>query len=436
MHMPSSLFDDPAELHDEEIDDDLTYEDDDPQPPAEFIESPLDEEDDSEPESVAAGASAEEASIVDEAAPHPPVSKRARFGDLRLEYRHWTNPRTITGLEDAKIAELAQSIRDRTISDENGTVAGLTDPMKVVAIRNNGRVDLLVYDGQRRHLATQKVFGKGSDDVLVPVIWRHPEPVEWTPDLSNEVFREAVHGATTREGLSAFELSEIAERMRASNDPDTGQQTTLAAIAALLVRSESWVSKILTARKNATPKLLAQWRTGSITEEQFRDLAVVKDKDAQSSKAEEIAAARGRGEGRRAAKEQKLIARREEAASKPAKPSKAEPIKTEKKGKNVTVVRGPQAELPMTPAPAPEPKRPKPMHFAAIEDVVSTAERHPPTHDMVKGVILGLKVASGMLDAADLPKPWHQYLTWVAGRAAKKEGKTDKPSARKKGKKK
>lgn len=422
MHMPHSLFDDPEDLMDAEDADEVTFEDDHPPPP--------DEEDDDQPvrkpptnganghAKIGALADAKPddpqryAPVPDDAP--PPVTKYAKMSDLLLEYKHWTNPRTITGLDDAKLTELAQSIKARTIhgaGDGQATIVGLTDAMKVVAIDNNGRIDLLIYDGQRRFLATTKVFGEPGDE-LVPVIWRYPEPVAWTPELAHEVFVEAVHGVGTREGLSAFELSEIAVRLRSGNDPRTKKQTTLAQIAKDLNRSESWVSKILTAREAASPSLLAKWRRGEITEEVFRDLAVVKDKGAQAAKADEIASAKGRGEARHLAKAEKLVARKEEkaekASAKPAKPAPAP--KGPKGGKGKPVVRG-QAELPAVAAP--EPPKAKPMPRAVIDDILHTQEGHPPTHDLVKGVILGIRVAAGLLDTAQLPKPWHQYLDKV-----------------------
>ena len=421
MHMPHSLFDDPEDLMDVEEAEDSTFEDDHPQPP---------EEDEDDPPvrkpptnganghakgDTPADANPDDDAPVPDDAP-PPITKYARMADLLLEYKHWTNPRTITGLDDAKLTELAQSIEARTIhgaGDGKATIVGLTDAMKVVAIDNNGRIDQLVYDGQRRFLATTKVFGEPGDE-LVPVIWRYPEPVQWTPELAHEIFVEAVHGVGTREGLSAFELSEIAVRLRGGNDPRTKKQTTLAQIAKDLNRSESWVSKILTAREAASPSLLAKWRRGEITEEQFRDLAVVKDKGAQAAKAEEIASAKGRGEARHLAKEQKLVARKEEKAEKAAaKPTKTAPApKGPKGGKGKPVVRGPQAELPAVAA-APESPKVKPMSRAVIDDILHTHEAHPPTHDLVKGVVLGIRVAAGLLDTAQLPKPWHQYLDKV-----------------------
>jgi len=410
------LFDDPELETEDDSDSEVTYEDDNPEPgPSRVAAKKVEPEPDPEPETDASA----DADPVPDDAPPLPVTQYAKLSELLLEYKHWTNPRTITGLEDAKIAELAESIHSRTVQgagDGKAIVVGLTDPMKIIAIDNNGSVDLLIYDGQRRYLGATKVFGKPGDE-LVPVVWRYPEPVKWTPEIAHELFVEAVHGVGTREGLSAYELSEIAVRLRAGNDPKTKKPTTLAQIAKDLNRSESWISKILTAREAASPKLLAQWRSGAITEEQFRDLATAKDHGKQEAKAQEVAAARGEGRGasRAVAKEQKLLARQEAKEQPPAKVAKGA-----KGGKSTDkVVRGPQADLPIAKPAPPAPVGPprKAMPFAVIEDTVATATKNPPTHDMVKGIILGMKVASGMMDAADLPKPWQKYLSIVARRS-------------------
>lgn len=448
MSSHASLFDDPDLIDEDEAyeDDPVTYEDDDPSPPPPDDDADDDEEeaeaDDNEvavEDPVAADMDmAPQAESEPSAAP-PPVVRYAKLEDLRIEYRFWTNPRTQTGLDGAKLGELAASIIARTIhpgTEGEPTVVGITDPLKIVPIANNGDVDLLITDGQRRYLAACQAFDPPGDE-LVPVIYQEQDPVQWTQDLANRYYVEALHGVGTREGLSAFELSEAAARLRASNDPDGGgKQYTLSRIAKELNRSESWVSKILTAREAASPTLLAKWRRGDITEEQFRDLATVKDKGEQTAKAEEVSQAQGQGRGaaRAVAKEQKLIASKERQATKakeqkPAKTAAREPKQA---------VRGPQAELPNVAAAPAEPRKPKPMSFAVVEDVVSTAEKHPPTHDMVKGIILGMKVASGMLDAGELPKPWQTYLLKVAARseAARKSGaKPSKPAKKSKSKK-
>lgn len=426
MPMPS-LFDDP----DHEIE--VEYHELEEEDADSILEDPPLEEDQEAPAVTVAPVAALEDSVV-----QPPLPGRyARLADLRIEYRLWVNPRSITGLDEAKIAELGASIRERTVYDGNDgrVVVGVTDPLQVVRIRNaKGGEDILIIDGQRRYLAAASVFRPPGDE-LVPVVDLEPDPVEWTQELSDRYFAQALHGVGTREGLSAYELSDAALRLRESKDPETKKSYTMARIAGILNRSESWVSKILTARGAASDKLLTSWRRGEITEEQFRDLAAVKDKTKQSAKIDDVTSAGGeRGASRAVAKQERLIARQAEKAEKPATASKA--LQTETKGKKTTVVRGPQAPLPLEPdKPQPSAKKPRPMPMAVIDDVLSTANKYPPTHDMVRGIVLGIRVAAGLMDAADLPKPWQAYLGIVAAaqsRGRKPNAKPQPPSAKSK----
>lgn len=432
MHMNTgSLFDDPDvsdEHDDEEFDDPGTFEDDQPEPPLEASSGKTNgHHKTSEPQ--------DEPDEPDEPDPEPERATTtptvARLGDLRLEYKFWKNPRTVSGLDDVKIAELATSIKTRTVGEGEGdddarVILGVTDPLKVVPILNAlGKTDLLIVDGQRRYLACMQVVGGKPGNEVVPVLYLEPDPIAWSQEVADHYYVDALHGVGTREGLSAFELSENAELLRGKTDPSTGKKYTLLATALILNRSESWVSKILTARQAASSKLLQSWRRGEITEEQFRDLAVVKDKEQQETKAKEVASAResgGRGTSRAIAKGEKLIARKEAAAAKPAPAPKA----SKTAGKPAAAVRGPQAELPVIEKSAPvvpEGKKPKPMAFAVIEDVLDMANKVPPTHDMVRGIMLGLRVASGLMDAGALPKPWQTYLALVAKRVQAKKAK-------------
>lgn len=345
-----------------------------------------------------------------------PLSERwVPYRDLVLEYLHWVNPRSVTGLDDASLSALASSIKAETTTDENAVYAGLHDRMKVVQIAANGSTINLVVDGQRRHRAIA-LAGLG-DDVLVPVTDLEPDPVWWTRELAAKYLFSALEGVGTRAGLSGFELSENAERLRNEKDPDTGAEYTLAKIARAIGRSESWVSKTLTARRQATPKLLHQWKMGEITDEGFKDIARAKEAE-QEKKGEEVAEARkssGRSAARTLAKETKVKAER--AAAKAGGKSSA---KAAKKKADGPVVRGPQQDLPAVP-----PKR-TPPSFAVVEDLLSTADKHPPTHDYVKGIMDGARWAVGLLDPGMFGKAWQTYIERAAGAVAKASKKAAK----------
>jgi hypothetical protein len=350
-----------------------------------------------------------------------------RLGDLRTEYKFWTNPRRFSGLDTGSIADLARDIAAKTkqvLSDEGGeiTYAGIDDPLLVVAIQDNGGVIPLVVDGQRREKAARVAY-KSDGDVLVPVRHLELEPVIWTQALSNKYLADSLKKVGLRAGRSAFELAQNAEFLRKQRDESTDRDYTLEKIAQIIGRSESWVSKVLKALGNASPKLIHRWETGEITEEQFRDLATQKDPEQQAAAADAVVEARKSGNtatSRTIAKEQKEIAR----AARAPKTEKAPKVGKAKKAKG-PAVRGPQLDILAAP-----PR--KPPSFAVVEDMLDTAKSKPPTHEYVKGMLDGVRWASGLMDAAKLGKPWQAYLSHVGGSvAAKPEAKPEKVKAAK-----
>jgi hypothetical protein len=470
MPMPS-LFDDP-ELDDaepqgdegdhyEELPDDddgpdeTEYEDDDPEEP-DSEDNP--DVDDTTPEPDSEGDDSEASDGPGEETPERRVAELfdtprerdepVRLSDLVLEYKHWTNPRQFTGLDDEGMRVLADDILARSKTTEDGFIAGLLSPLLVVKIKGpNGRVDQLVLDGQRRFKATE-MAAKADPGKLQPEIWvkvadREAEPVEWTEALALQYLAEVLGSVGQRQGLSGYELSESAMRLRGTVNPDTGGTYTFAQIAQRIGRSPSWVSKIFGARDKASPKLLLRWRKGEITEENFKDLAVGVADEEQDQAAEDVTAERQAGDkatARVSAKEKAAIAKQAARDTKAkAKADKEAKIAAEKAAKRAEreakaaskkAVRGPEAELSLSPKAQPttsEPDKadtppkpakatkPKPLQFAVIEDLVAEAKKHPPTHDLVKGIMFGIQVASGLLDMETLPKPWHAYILRLSG---------------------
>ena len=459
MPMPTSYSydpdaDDPGVESDEHDDDAVEFEDE--APPEPDPDEDEDDEDEDDDEDHAADVTDDETdgneTASDDGIPVPSGRKRewVPLGDLVLEYKFWTNPRKFTGLDEAKIRALADDIVGKSSTTEEGTYAGIDDPLLVVKIASNGGVVLLVLDGQRRFNAVEIGYQggdstEGADSILVPVAYREPEPVQWSEALARKYLREAVSNASLREGLSAFELSESAELLRGTKDLDSGKELTIADIARSIGRSESWVSKILIARKNASPKLLHRWAKGELTEEQFRDLAAAAagdeaEQERQAQKVKTEAASGNKGEARRAAKEaaelKRQVARDERAAKKEAKKAAKEAKRAAKqeaqkdkggkgkgkKGKGgAGVVSGPQAELPIgKDKEAPKPAKPKALPSIAIDDLLDQVKRHPPTNDLVKGIVLGIQVASGRLDFDGLPPAWGKYITHLHGKSDKR----------------
>lgn len=341
------------------------------------------------------------------------------YEELLLEYKFWANPRTHTGMGDADIQDLADSILRGTSSsgDEENvqTIAGIRSPLEVVMIESNGDAVNLVIDGQRRHKAIE--VAKLPPDTLIPVYDLEPEPVKWTRELADFYLLRALDTVGTRRDLSSSELVESAARLRDSKDKETGKPLTLAKIAAAIGRSESWVSRFLAARHNATPKLLHQWQKGEITDEQFKDLAATKDPERQEEHAKAVVDARASGDkstARALARENKILERTTEPAK--HKEAKADPAPAA-----APRAKAPeQIEIPETAPPAaPKPEPRKIPSFAIVEDMLDMATRKPPTHDYVKGLLDGVRWASGVMDAGKFGKPWLAYMNHVQGKAPK-----------------
>lgn len=355
----------------------------------------------------------------------PPVAIVAtRFVPLRelaLDHKNWTNPRSITGLEDEKLAELGADLKAR----------GIQVPLNVQkVIGKNGSFVNLVLDGQRRVLAANEYL---SPDTEIPVSDRTVEAIDLTPEVADALMLDMLALGAKREGLSSYELSEVASRLR-----DRGK--TLAQIGNAIGKDESWVSKFLSARKTADPKLMIRWRKGEITDEQFKDLAAIKDPSKQVAAATEVVKAREDGDSTEARLRAKELAAQFKNEDKPKAVNGHNGVKPVV-GTPPRVVRGPQAEMfddkPATKIVV------KP---AVLTDILEMAEKRAPTSDYVKGIVDFAKVMTGELLLNDLNRAWHQYVERVDGKKkaakrkpakAKKPAKAAKPAkkaAKKKGK--
>lgn len=355
------------------------------------------------------------------------MTRLVAIKDLRTEYPGWVNPREFTGLSDKELDELAADIKTAGDAGEKGKII---DPPKVVQVRGpNGTIVELVIDGQRRVLAGSRVLPKHTE---IEVVDLEDEPIDLTPEKADELMSKAIR-MFHREGLSSYELSTVAERMR-------GNGRELADIARTLHRSDSWVSRMLKARSTASPKLLLAWRKAEITDEQFKDLASQKDKEAQDENTDatvENRLAGNKSEARSKLKElvesakqkkarekkEKLEAKAAEKAEKvrqkaDAKQKAAEAKAAKKAGKNgkasaAPVVTGDQQDL--WKPPAEKPKKPPAPNRVALEEIVSLAEKRPPTHEYVKGVIAGVRYALGQVELHELGKAWASWISRLGG---------------------
>jgi hypothetical protein len=91
--------------------------------------------------------------------------------------------------------------------------------------------------------------------------------------------------------------------------------------------------------------------------------------------------------------------------------------KAQKKAKEAKggkpLVRGPQEEMWKDKGDA-KPKIVKPSD-AVLDDIVSQADKRPPTSDYVKGLVDMARYKIGQITADDFKKPWHAWLARVAG---------------------
>lgn len=345
--------------------------------------------------------------------------------DLTLDHKNWVNPRLVTGLNDEAITELGNDIKAR----------GIQIPLVVQkVIGKHGDYTNLVLEGQRRVLAALETLSK---DAEIPVVDRTVEPIDLTPDAADALMLDMLAVATKREGLSSFELSEVASRLR-----DRGR--TLVDIGKAIGRDESWVSKFLSARKTADPKLISRWRKGDITDEQFKDLASIKAPEKQAEALKETIKARESGDSTEARLRAKEL---------------AEQFKREEKGNGklpatngvnghhaapapaptpVRAVTGDQEDL-FTSAKKPDAKADKPETPAVkivvkaplIEEMIAMADKRPPTADYVKGVMDCARLMVGEIEMSDFSKAWHVYVARMSGKTAKKAKVKPKAKARK-----
>lgn len=321
------------------------------------------------------------------------AQRSVRYGDLVLEYGAWKNPRLFTGLDEASITELSGDIKHR----------GLLDGILIQRVRNGSDSTWieLVIDGQRRLKALPGAgYGK---DAMIPVIDFTDEILpEMNEEAAIKLLDDMAAKGAHREGLSSYEQAANAARMKAAGRSNQ-------AIGRAIRRDASWVSRMLTARDSASPKLMASWKAGEVTDEQFKDLATVKETRDQNKALEETKALRDEGDRSEARHKAKEIAANAREASKPSKPEKkAEPS-------------------------APKPERKAPGRVL-LEELVSIGEKRKPNHDYVKGLMDGARYALGDLSPEEFSSPWRKYIARIEG-SGKPARKTKPKKATKKGRK-
>jgi ParB-like nuclease domain len=364
------------------------------------------------------------------------------FGEIHLEHHNWKNPRQFTGLSDKELDELAADIKSVRSQSDDKKASGIIDPPKVVMVRQNGSHITLAVDGQRRLLAGARAGL--SKSTPIEVIDLEDEPIELTPEKADELTLKALR-MFNREPLSSYEISEVAQGMRDRDRP-------LAAIAEAIHKSESWVSRMLKARLTASPKLMGAWRRGEITDEQFKDLAAQRDAERQEQDTEEVVSARKVGdktEARSKAKEIVETAKQKKAREKAERArlkqeakeakererqAKKDAKAAKKKGAGVASDKNGAATAAPTWTPPPEaekPKKPQAAPRVELEEMVALADKRPPTHDYVKGVIAGVRRALGLLEPHEFAKPYAAWIARIGGTAKMKVSPVASPKPKK-----
>ena len=320
----------------------------------------------------------------------------------------WTNIREFSGLDGDEIEALGKRIKHN----------GIVDPLKVQMVRIDGEIIELVIDGQRRYLGAKSVFPGNHE---IPVVDLSDEVIEvLTPEAADELTLKALT-TLDREDLTTYELMTVAEKMKARGK-------TLDYIGKAIGRDPGTVSKFLTARKTATPKLMLKWRKGEITDEQFKDLASVKDPEEQAQAAKEIADTRKSGdktEARVKAKEIKETAKNGHNKNHGPAPK----VTTSKKPTMLPPEQREQTDMFAKPD-APKPVAPKPPSRLVLEEFLALADKRPPTSDLVKCIFLGAKYAMGLVEPSEFGKAWDQYIARIEGKPSKSKAKKLKASAK------
>jgi ParB-like chromosome segregation protein Spo0J len=202
----------------------------------------------------------------------------------------FVNPRTVTGLSNKEIAELASSIE----------AEGLKDELVVWPYEKDKVTYNIVLRGQRRYLAIGKLLVEGKANGLGEGIPVKPVHCSSMAEAEIEALVDVVHGA----GLSTPEQAEALERLKASG-------LTQKEVAKKLGKSETWVSRIGGAYHKAVPELREAWRMGKVPDESAKGLAEV-PREHQAEAVKEFLDTRGDGKREDKAKARAKVAKETE----------------------------------------------------------------------------------------------------------------------------
>lgn len=320
----------------------------------------------------------------------PSGARWAPLHTLVTKVGNVSNVRTVTGLDAASIEDLAKQILD----------AGRIEvPLIVQKVVYAGKMHEFLWDGQRRNLALEHLLSKKKidKDFLVPVIDRRPDAVDADdPGFIADVITSQLGIALDREGLSTYELCAAAAQLLKAGKNQ-------AQVAKAIKKSESWVSRMLKAWKHATEDLRTALRDGRITDEQFKDLAEVKQPEKQVEATRDIVDMRANNDRGGAVATARVIAETHREPKDTKKAKAAKPEKAAAAAKAVEKVKVPEVK--------PAPPAPAKLSKADIADIAKLRqERSGAKHAYVRGVCDAAALFLGLIDEKDLKTPWHAYI--------------------------
>lgn len=327
------------------------------------------------------------------------MTRTVTLDKLHLEHPLWKNPRTITALSNSDLDELGDDLLER-----GQKLALLVQQVKL----EDGSIIELVLDGQRRCLALERACRKrkrAMSSVELKVDDYLPTPVELTVESSDRMLLDALAVGIKRAGLGSFEQCEAATALRVRHP-----EWTISDIGKAIGRSESWVSRMVRARKLACESLCQAWAKQKVTDEQFKDLADINPHDKQKEALDELLGTREKGgrenkaEARNALKEKAAKAKAEKKSTK--KESKKASKKSKKAATNGHAKVNPDV---LTKA--------KPL----LTEIVSLKDIKKPSDPYVKGLMDGAKYAMGETSVEDFAPAWRTYLKAVSKIAERQE---------------
>lgn len=301
------------------------------------------------------------------------------YKELALEGADFSNPRQT--IDKKSIAELADSIASQ----------GLLYSLLVWHTKSDdGKRLNVILDGGRRYRAIGKLIKERKANGLnkaVPVTFIKAETLA-------EARLKALTTSVQRQELSSYEVAAAIAEMVEAGQKQKG-------IAKLLGKSQTWVSRQLSAFKRAADQVKEAWQGGILPDDDVQHLAKL-DEDDQLKRLDEI------------------LALREQAAGAVDDAKAGDDIirgpTREAKAKARQIAKGTDKE------PA-EPKKVRPS-VETLEGFAEIAAQAPKKEAYVRGMHDGIRFALGELGAGEFAKPWRDY-------AAKKMTSDSDPKARK-----